>query len=174
MVCRSAEASPARGREDAAVVDLRHDPGPLLLRVLLGVQARRVAVVVPNDHPDLTSAAAQAALAELVAPRLRLRYRRSTPGPKLAVVEAEVVATPTDPPARAVRALLGFLRRRGLKLGLLTNSGSPFREPFERAGLAELFDAALFSCDLGAKKPAPESYRAALSALTILRLAEGK
>lgn len=68
-------------------------------------------------------------------------------------------------PEPAARSLLGFLRRRGLRLGLLTNSGSPFREPFEAAGLAECFDAALFSCDLGCKKPAPESYRAALAAL---------
>jgi len=82
----------------------------------------------------------------------------------LALLEGEIDSARPEP---AVRALLGFLRRRGLKLGLLTNSGSPFREPFERAGLAELFDAALFSCDLGAKKPAPESYRAALSALGV-------
>src|SRR5829696_2858135 len=100
------ESSPARGRDDAAVVDLRHDPGSLLLRVLLGVQARRVAVLVPNDHPDLADAAGQEALRALVAPRLSLHYRRSTPGPKLAIVEATVVPVPTDPGERAGRAVL--------------------------------------------------------------------
>lgn len=82
----------------------------------------------------------------------------------LELLDRELASARPEP---AARALLGFLRRRGLKLGLLTNSGSPFREPFERSGLADLFDAAVFSCDLGAKKPVPESYRAVLAALGV-------
>ncbi|MGH7859984.1 MAG: HAD family hydrolase, partial [Candidatus Binatia bacterium] len=70
-------------------------------------------------------------------------------------------------PEPSARSVLGFLRRRGLKLALLTNSASPFREPFESAGWAELFAAVLFSCDLGTRKPAAETYRAALSALQV-------
>ncbi|HPA95535.1 MAG: HAD family hydrolase [Thermoanaerobaculia bacterium] len=67
----------------------------------------------------------------------------------------------------SVRSLLGFLRRRGFRLGLLTNSGSPFREPFADAGLDTLFDAVLFSCDLGAKKPAAAAYQAILERLGV-------
>ncbi len=66
-----------------------------------------------------------------------------------------------------VRSLLGFFRRRGLRLALLSNSVSPFREPLERAGLGELFDAALFSCEIGAKKPDAAAYGAALTALEV-------
>ncbi|HNT71663.1 MAG TPA: glycosyltransferase, partial [Methanothrix sp.] len=67
----------------------------------------------------------------------------------------------------SVRSLLGFLHRRGFRLGLLTNSGSPFREPFADAGLDTLFDAVLFSCDLGAKKPAAAAYQAILERLGV-------
>ncbi|MEO8197389.1 MAG: HAD family hydrolase, partial [Thermoanaerobaculia bacterium] len=60
-----------------------------------------------------------------------------------------------------------FLRRRGFALGLLTNSASPYREPFTRFTLEESFDKTLFSCDLGVKKPAEASYRAALDVLGV-------
>ncbi len=62
-------------------------------------------------------------------------------------------------------SLLAFLRRRGLRLGLITNSASPYREPLERLGLAELFDAVLFSCDAGARKPEERLYRDTLARL---------
>jgi HAD superfamily hydrolase (TIGR01509 family) len=82
----------------------------------------------------------------------------------LAMLDEELASARVEPAARSV---LGFLHRRGFALALLTNSASPFREPFERLGLAPSFDHVLFSCDLGAKKPAPESYRAALAALGV-------
>ncbi len=96
------------------------------------------------------------------------RFPPSEPGAArtaaLALLERELASAELEP---AVRSLLGFLRRRGLKLGLLSNSGSPFREPFERAALGELFDAVVFSCDLGAKKPDPAAYQAVLDALGV-------
>jgi hypothetical protein len=79
----------------AATVDLTGDPGPWLCRVLLGVNAERLAVLVPNAHPDLADAAAQAALIDLVAPKYRLRLLRSTPDNKHAVVVAEKTGTTT-------------------------------------------------------------------------------
>ncbi len=82
----------------------------------------------------------------------------------LALLAREIAAARVEPSAKAI---LGFLRRRGLGLGLLTNSASPFREPFARFTLAESFDQALFSCDLGVKKPVAASYRAALDALGV-------
>jgi HAD superfamily hydrolase (TIGR01509 family) len=51
------------------------------------------------------------------------------------------------------RPLLQFLRRRGMRLGVLSNAASPYREPLVGLGLAELFDAAVFSCDEGTRKP---------------------
>ena len=75
-----------------------------------------------------------------------------------ALLDRELQAARVEP---SVRSILGFLRRRGLALGLLTNSASPYREPFERFTLAESFDKALFSCDLGVKKPVAASYGAA-------------
>lgn len=70
-------------------------------------------------------------------------------------------------PEPAARSVLGFLKRRGLKLALLTNSGSPFRAPFESAGWRELFDVVVFSCDLGTKKPDPSAYREVLGRLGV-------
>ncbi|WP_243657772.1 bis-aminopropyl spermidine synthase family protein [Parafrankia sp. BMG5.11] len=55
-------------------VDLTADPGPLLLRALLAVTARKVRFVVPVDHPDVSTPGARAALASLVAPKYRLTF----------------------------------------------------------------------------------------------------
>jgi len=75
---------------DASVaIDLRADPGSWLLRVLLGVTAERMALLVPNNHPDIVDEASQRALSDVVSAKYRLRYRRSTPGPRYAVVEAQ-------------------------------------------------------------------------------------
>lgn len=77
----------------ALAVDLTADPGPWLLRVLLAANAERVALLLPNAHPDLTNAAAQAALTTLVADKYRLRLLRSTPDNTHAVVVADATAS---------------------------------------------------------------------------------
>jgi predicted methyltransferase len=92
---------PGPSRAGAVAVDATADPGGWLLRILLATDAQRLAVAVGNDHPDLADAAAQRALAELVAPKWSLRYRRSTPGPASALVEA-VAMEGTDELARHV------------------------------------------------------------------------
>ncbi|WP_238017165.1 bis-aminopropyl spermidine synthase family protein [Dactylosporangium sp. AC04546] len=84
-------AGPA-ARAGQADVDLTGDPGPWLLRALLAVNAERLTLLVPNRHPDLADAAGQAALRELVAGKYALRYRRSTPDPQHAIVEASAEA----------------------------------------------------------------------------------
>ncbi|WP_048876489.1 bis-aminopropyl spermidine synthase family protein [Saccharomonospora saliphila] len=83
-------AAPRAGTAVAA--DLTGDPGPWLLRVLMGINAERVAVLLPNAHPDLADAAGQRALRELLAPKYRLRLLRSTPDNTHAVVVADAVA----------------------------------------------------------------------------------
>ena len=94
------------------------------------------------------------------------RFPAGDPAPAraaaLEVLAREIESVEPEPAARSV---LGFLARRGLKLAVLTNSAAPYHEPLERCGLAAAFDAILFSCDLGARKPQPEAYAAALAAL---------
>ncbi|EOD69781.1 bis-aminopropyl spermidine synthase family protein [Amycolatopsis vancoresmycina] len=76
---------------DAVAMDLTGDPGPWLLRTLLGTNARRLALLVPNAHPDLADERSQTALADLVRGKYALRYLRSTPDNRHAVVVADAV-----------------------------------------------------------------------------------
>lgn len=57
-----------------------------------------------------------------------------------------------------VPSLLAFLKRRGFKLGLLSNLSSVYRPPVSRFGLTESFDSILFSCEEGRTKPDPQIY----------------
>lgn len=66
-----------------------------------------------------------------------------------------------------VRTLLQFLKRRGLRLGVLSNAASPYREPPARLGLSELFEAAVFSCDEGLRKPDPRLFAAICARLGV-------
>ncbi|MDQ3890691.1 MAG: HAD family hydrolase [Actinomycetota bacterium] len=75
-------------------------------------------------------------------------------------------------PARQVgahtHALLDSLRDRGLKLGLVSNAFDPgwlLRADLERMGLAERLDAAVFSSEVGKRKPHPAIFAAGLERL---------
>lgn len=84
---------PQAGDEPAVLaMDLTGDPGPWLLRALVGRNAGRLAVLVPNHHPDLADEAGQRALTGLVSAKYRLRLLRSTPDGKHAVVLADRAA----------------------------------------------------------------------------------
>jgi len=61
-------------------------------------------------------------------------------------------------PQEGVLSLLSFLKRRGYKLGLLSNLSSTYKQPVFDFKLAEHFDAMSFSCDEGVKKPDPQIY----------------
>ncbi|HEY7226452.1 MAG TPA: bis-aminopropyl spermidine synthase family protein [Micromonosporaceae bacterium] len=80
---------PAAATGTGVAASLSGDPGGWLVRLLLAVDAPRVAVLVDNNHPDLANQAAQRGLAEAVGSRYRLRFRRSTPDPRHAIVEAD-------------------------------------------------------------------------------------
>jgi hypothetical protein len=80
-----------KGGRDGVAVNLDADPGPWLLRLLLAVNARQVAALVPNGHADLASQAGQQALHRLLGAKYQLRFRRSFPAPKLAIAEAAAV-----------------------------------------------------------------------------------
>ena len=65
---------------------------------------------------------------------------------------------------------LRALRRRGLRIGLLSNTHWPrsFHEHFlARDGLAGLIDARLYTSELRVMKPHPEAFRAVLEALDV-------
>lgn len=67
-------------------------------------------------------------------------------------------------------ALLDALRSRGLKLGLVSNAFDPpwiLHRDLERQGLAERLDVAVFSSEVGRRKPDPAIFEAALEALAV-------
>jgi putative hydrolase of the HAD superfamily len=67
-------------------------------------------------------------------------------------------------------ALLDSLRDRGLKLGLVSNAFDPgwlLREDLARMGLAERLDVAVFSSEVGMRKPHPSIFKAALDPLGV-------
>jgi putative hydrolase of the HAD superfamily len=77
-------------------------------------------------------------------------------------------------PARVLgsttHALLESLRGDGLKLGLVSNAFDPgwlLRRDLEQMGIAERIDVAVFSSEVGKRKPHPEIFETALAALEV-------
>jgi putative hydrolase of the HAD superfamily len=67
-------------------------------------------------------------------------------------------------------ALLDSLRDRGLKLGLVSNAKDPswlLHEDLARMGLAERLDVAVFSSEIGKRKPHPLIFETALRELAV-------
>jgi putative hydrolase of the HAD superfamily len=67
-------------------------------------------------------------------------------------------------------ALLDSLRDRGLRTGLVSNAFDPgwlLREDLARMGLAERLDVAVFSSEVGKRKPHPAIFAAALDPLGV-------
>ncbi|MGI8450476.1 MAG: bis-aminopropyl spermidine synthase family protein, partial [Streptosporangiaceae bacterium] len=105
----------------AVVADLSADQGPSLLRVLLAANADRVAVLVPSSHPDVSSQAAQQALAGLVGPKYDLAFLRSQPDNRHTIVVASAVDPGSlDPAGRVAQRLL---RRAHGKVGNVWREG---------------------------------------------------
>lgn len=78
---------------------------------------------------------------------------------------AEVIAVDS----RAL-PVLGALRQRGLRLGLLSNAPYPphtMRRMMEGQGIAQRFDEIVLSSEIGWRKPAPEAFAALLARLDI-------
>lgn len=70
-------------------------------------------------------------------------------------------------PKPGVLDTLAELRRRGIKIGLVTNCAPDVRPVLARRPLGALFDATAFSFAVGVAKPATEIYRHALAQLDI-------
>jgi HAD superfamily hydrolase (TIGR01509 family) len=102
---------------------------------------------------------------------VRVILERFQPGAD-AARHAEVVALLREELASivllpGVRSALQFLKRRGCRLGLLSNAATPYREPLDRLGLADLFDVAVYSCDEGMRKPDPRLFAAVCDRLGV-------
>jgi HAD superfamily hydrolase (TIGR01509 family) len=78
---------------------------------------------------------------------------------------------PAHAPLAAAQALLEALRGRGVKTALVANSwpdpARVLRADVERYGLTDLFDAIVFSEEIGVRKPAPEIFLRALDLLDV-------
>jgi putative hydrolase of the HAD superfamily len=70
----------------------------------------------------------------------------------------------------STHALLDSLRERGLKTGLVSNAFDPgwlLHNDLERMGIAERLDAAVFSSEVGKRKPHPAIFETALEGLGV-------
>jgi putative hydrolase of the HAD superfamily len=89
----------------------------------------------------------------------------------LRFVEAEHAAwAPAHQLASTTHALLETLRDRGLKLGLVSNAFDPpalLHRDLEELGIAQRIDVAVFSSELGLRKPDPAIFRHVLDALGV-------
>jgi putative hydrolase of the HAD superfamily len=73
----------------------------------------------------------------------------------------------TDPD---VPDLLGNLRDRGIRIGVLSNTMWPrswHEDVFRRDGVLELIDGAVYSSEIEWTKPHPEAFRAAMTAIGV-------
>jgi putative hydrolase of the HAD superfamily len=88
-----------------------------------------------------------------------------------AFLEAEHAAwSPARSLGSTTHALLEALRNRGLKLALVSNAFDPPRllhRDLADAGVAERLDVAVFSSEVGKRKPHPEIFERALAALGV-------
>jgi putative hydrolase of the HAD superfamily len=88
-----------------------------------------------------------------------------------AFLEAEHAAwEPARQLGDSTHALLDSLRDRGLRIGLVSNAFDPgwlLRNDLERMGLADRLDTAVFSSEVGKRKPHPAIFEAALEALGV-------
>jgi putative hydrolase of the HAD superfamily len=72
--------------------------------------------------------------------------------------------------AGTTHALLDSIRNRGLKTGIVSNSFDPgwiLTRDLQEIGLAQRVDVAVFSSDLGIRKPSPEIFLRALDELGV-------
>lgn len=89
----------------------------------------------------------------------------------LGFLEAEHTAwAPARQLAATTHALLESLRDRGLKLGLVSNAIDPpglLHRDLEQLGVAQRLDVAVFSSEVGRRKPDPSIFELALTRLAV-------
>jgi putative hydrolase of the HAD superfamily len=155
---REAQAALAVARPDQA------PPDDLLLRVTQHVGA---ALRASHERGDLAEQDHYALFAEALAHH---GYALA-PGAvrQIADLEHAAFVRHLRVPDATLRAL-GALRARGLRLGLVSNVSVPgalMRRTLAALGVAPYLDAAVFSSEVGVRKPHPRIYQAALAALSV-------
>jgi len=66
--------------------------------------------------------------------------------------------------------VLGQLKDKGLKLGMISNLATAYGAPFSALGLSSFFDHAIFSYEAGLEKPQPEIYHRMVANLGVTPL----
>jgi HAD superfamily hydrolase (TIGR01549 family) len=85
-------------------------------------------------------------------------YGRGTPQwQRIREVTAGNVASATAFPETF--PVLEDLRRRGYRLGMLSNASTPYREPIDTLGMRPYFDSVCVSCERGLMKPDQAFFR---------------
>lgn len=79
-------------------------------------------------------------------------------------VETETAYAKLYPETKKV---LQELKKRCLKVGLISNVASPYKKPFFDLGLNDYFDAVFFSCEIGFRKPDQQIYTKMIEKLKI-------
>jgi putative hydrolase of the HAD superfamily len=140
----------------------RQPPADLVLRFEEHVLAAARAAYARDRHAEVDNhalfAAALAAHGYAVPPEQV---------PRLVDLEHAAFARHLAAPP-ATLAALDTLRSRGLRLGLVSNALTPgplMQRTLAALGLASYFDAAVFSSEIGVRKPDPRIYQQALAAL---------
>lgn len=84
----------------------------------------------------------------------------------LVALRADATRTMLVPRPGAVETI-AELRRRGLKVGLISVCSEDVPEVWGETAFADLFDSTVFSCSVGLRKPDPRIYRLALDELGV-------
>lgn len=63
--------------------------------------------------------------------------------------------------------VLRRLRKQGLRLGMISNLGTAYKQPVFNLGLDQYLEAMIFSCDIGLIKPDPLIYQAMIKSLDL-------
>ncbi len=133
---------------------------------ILGLDRDRWNTACFSDQHDICETTSQLQiiekLARSLAPSIPMSRIREAAGERqwrfdnaLLQVEAEILQA------------LESIRRRGIRLGLISNASTDEVRAWPDSPLRPLFDTALFSCECGLKKPDPAIYRLALSQLDV-------
>jgi predicted methyltransferase len=134
-----------RRRPFSVAADLHADPGAWLLRVLLAVNADRVAAVVSSGHRDVRDEAGQRSLAALVGAKYSLRFLRGQPDADHTTVVATALADGS--PSQAVSAASWLLHRAHGKVGnvwrdgLLASARDSGKQPLTKREARSVVDA---------------------------------
>lgn len=64
-------------------------------------------------------------------------------------------------------AALDSLSQRGIKIAVISNLATPYKQPFYELGIAAYAEVAMFSCELGLRKPDPKIFRMTLQRLGV-------